>query len=262
MVTAEVDRAAPATSPMPPVVSVVVPLYELIPESVKVPVPILSRSARPRNRACVILCADAVQHQRGVIDNIARQRAVDDAVAELQGAGRDGRDAGKGVGIGKGDEAGGHEINRTAAADRPAEGLRSGVVEGQHAANTDAARNRAVDGAVAELQRAGCDRRAAAVGVGVVKDHQAAIVHGYRGRPPADGPAGEAVNEGIVVEDDAGRLNSARGDQDGVGVPGRRIVERDVRAVRVRTHCTRGDPVLGSAAEIPDVVGRPRPGVG
>ena len=238
MVTAEVDRAAPGDKPYAASGERCRPAVRIDPREREGSSADLEQSARPRDRACVILCADAVQHQRGVIDNIARQRAVDDAVAELQGAGRDGRDAGKGVGIGKGDEAGGHEINRTAAADRPAEGLRSGVVEGQHAANTDAARNRAVDGAVAELQRAGCDRRAAAVGVGVVKDHQAAIVHGYRGRPPADGPAGEAVNEGIVVEDDAGRLNSARGDQDGVGVPGRRIVERDVRAVRVRTHCT------------------------
>ncbi len=108
----------------------------------------------------------AVEDERAVVDDVAGDAAGGAAVAELQRAGADRRRAGVGVGAGQRQRAGAGLGERAGAADHAADrssaSLRLKMTVALSTMLPDDAAGRA---AIAELQRAGADRRGAGVGV-------------------------------------------------------------------------------------------------
>ena len=121
--------------------------------------------------AAVGLRHGAVEDQGGVVGDVAGHRAAGEAVAEHERAGRDRGPAAVGLDIGQGQRVAAQRGQGTVAADRAGEGLVGPVIEDQKAVVGHRARagKRGVLARlpVAELERAGRDRRAAGVAAGI-----------------------------------------------------------------------------------------------
>ena len=112
----------------------------------------------------------AVEHQRGVVDDVADDTAGGAAVADLQRPRADRRAAGIGVGAGEDRGSGPGLGERAGAADHAGIGHRVAAVEDERAVVDDVADDAAGGAAIADLQRAGADRRGAGIGVGAGED--------------------------------------------------------------------------------------------
>ena len=108
----------------------------------------------------------AVERERAVVGDVARDRPGGAAVTDLQGAGGDRGAAGIGVGPRQRRGAGTALLHRAAARDVAAERPGAGAIEEKTAVIGDVAGNRSSGAAVTDLQRAAADRGAAGIGVG------------------------------------------------------------------------------------------------
>ncbi|ETN82861.1 hypothetical protein NECAME_17617 [Necator americanus] len=119
-----------------------------------------------------------VEGERGVVGDVACDRAVRGAVAQLQGAGADRRAAGVNVCAGQHGGARADLLDLSGAGDHTGFGHRRarGGIEGEDGVVGDVACDRAVGGAVAQLQRAGADRRATRVGIRAGQDQGPEVV--------------------------------------------------------------------------------------
>ena len=131
----------------------------------------------------------AVEGELAVVEHIAQNAAGVAAVAELQGAGRDRRTAGVCVVGGEHGGAGTDLSDASGAEDRAAEARRLGAFEGQPALVEHIAHNAAAGAAIAELQ-------------GAVRDGRAAIIRIVAGE---HGGAGAVLPDVTAPGNDAGQ---------------------------------------------------------
>ncbi len=191
----------------------------------------------------------AVEAERRVGDDIARNAAGGAAVADLQRTAADRRGAGIGVVTRQRQCAGAALGQRAGAADHARIGQRVAAVEGKHAVVHDVADDRAGDAAVADLQDARADRGAAGIGAVSRQDQRAGAGLGERARAADHAGIGQRVaaveHQSAVVDDIAGDAAGRAAAADlQRAVADRRAAGIDVRAGENK----RARPCLGQPA--------------
>ena len=137
----------------------------------------------------------SVEGEHRIVDDIAHDRTVCPAIAELQRARRDRRSPGVGAAAGEHGRAGARLDDGAWAGDRAAERVLVGAVEIEPAVVRDVANDRAARALIADDQAGAVDRRAA--GVGVVA-RQVDVVGGHDDAAAAGDRAAEDVLVGAV----------------------------------------------------------------
>ncbi len=135
----------------------------------------LRHRSRPADDPGEALDAAAVEDQRAIVGDVADDAAAGAAIAELQRAATDHGAAGVGVGAGQDRRSGASLRHRSRPADDAAEVQRIAAVEDQRTVIGDVADDAAAGAAIAELQRAAADHRAARIAVGARQDQRARI---------------------------------------------------------------------------------------